>query len=234
MILRPLYAVIEQAQAVLLDFDGPVCNIFAGYPAAQIAGELLDLAIQLGHDELEETDDPLQVLRNIGRIDNGGILVAITRALRLREVEAARSAVLTPGVDELIWAIKRSGRLLAIVSNNSPEAVEAYLRRVGLRQAIHEVIGRDDHLHPTKMKPSPHLLYSALQRLATRSFQAVMVGDSLSDIEAAHRAQVPVIGYANRLGKRQAFIDAHADAVIGAVSELTQVLGNQQHGASYR
>ena len=33
---------IAQARYLLLDFDGPVCDIFAGLPAAAIAGRLTD------------------------------------------------------------------------------------------------------------------------------------------------------------------------------------------------
>jgi hypothetical protein len=38
----------ERTRVVLLDFDGPVRSIFAGYPALTIAGELRQLLVDQG------------------------------------------------------------------------------------------------------------------------------------------------------------------------------------------
>jgi hypothetical protein len=34
---------LAEVGAVLLDLDGPVCSIFAGYPAPKVAAELVDV-----------------------------------------------------------------------------------------------------------------------------------------------------------------------------------------------
>lgn len=41
---------LDGVGAVLLDFDGPVCSFFAGYPAPQAAGELVDVMRRRGVD----------------------------------------------------------------------------------------------------------------------------------------------------------------------------------------
>src|SRR5262249_45384606 len=61
-----LQALLESAEGVLLDFDGPICRLFAGYPAAVIADELRDYLICAGvalGDPVKETSDPLELLR---------------------------------------------------------------------------------------------------------------------------------------------------------------------------
>jgi hypothetical protein len=39
-----LARILRPAEAVLFDFDGPVCSVFDGYPAQQITEELRKLA----------------------------------------------------------------------------------------------------------------------------------------------------------------------------------------------
>lgn len=49
---------VQAAGALILDFDGPGCDVFAGFPAADVAKELIK------HIDFEiDTDDPLAVLR---------------------------------------------------------------------------------------------------------------------------------------------------------------------------
>ncbi|OKJ44696.1 hypothetical protein AMK25_16985 [Micromonospora sp. TSRI0369] len=60
---------LSEVGAVLLDFDGPVCSIFAGYPAPQVAAELVDVLLQRGVDvspDLASEPEPLEVLRRAG------------------------------------------------------------------------------------------------------------------------------------------------------------------------
>ncbi|WP_428981445.1 HAD family hydrolase [Nocardia brasiliensis] len=51
---------------------------------------------------------------------------------------------------------------------------------------------------PTRLKPDPHLLCSAMNDLNARGDISVFIGYSVSDIEAAHAAQIPVVAFANR------------------------------------
>jgi hypothetical protein len=38
-------AILRRSPVILLDFDGPVCSVFADYPAPQITDELRALAL---------------------------------------------------------------------------------------------------------------------------------------------------------------------------------------------
>jgi beta-phosphoglucomutase-like phosphatase (HAD superfamily) len=51
----------------------------------------------------------------------------------------------------------------------------------------------------------------------------VIVGDSVTDIEAGLAADVWTIGYANKLGKDEAMRDAGADAVVISMSTLAEL-----------
>lgn len=139
--------------------------------------------------------------------------------MRATEVSAAASAEPTPGADAFLLACERTGRSVAIVSNNSAEAVAAYLSRHGLERYITHIEGREAG-EPALMKPDPYLVRRALEITGADPAAAVLVGDSVTDIEAAHAAGIKAIGYANKPGKAQRFMDAEADAIVAAMHDL--------------
>jgi phosphoglycolate phosphatase-like HAD superfamily hydrolase len=71
------------------------------------------------------------------------------------------------------------------------------------------------------LKPEPHLLNVALAALGKPAGKSTLVGDSVSDIEAAHAAGTQSIGYANKPGKASKLLRASADFIIGDMTELS-------------
>jgi phosphoglycolate phosphatase len=135
------------------------------------------------------------------------------------EVTAVPTAKPTSYVHEVLAGCRESGRTVAVVSNNSARAVNAYLDRHGLIDGVALVIARTSY-DPALLKPSPHLIELAVQKLDADPAASALVGDSLTDIEAAHRAGVASIGYANKPGKREAMTELNAGAVITSMADL--------------
>lgn len=207
---------------LLLDFDGPVCSIFAGRPAALVASELsayLDDLSSGATAAAKDERDPLDVLRRAGRMRDPSIAQALDAALRAAELSAVPSAVPTPHAEDVLRAASTTRRPVAIVSNNSAPAIEAYLRLHGLTSFVAVVVGRPPG-EPLRMKPSPDIVFTALRHLEVEPHACVLVGDSLSDIAAALAAAVPSIGYANKPGKAQRLSRAGADLVIDSMADL--------------
>src|SRR4051794_1807945 len=129
-----LAALLQRTRYLLLDFDGPICSIFAGRPAGAIAHELADALRADGHqvpDQIDALTDPFDVLRCAGTL--GAAAAERTDArLRAAELDAARTAIPTPNAAELITTWRNAGRLVAAVSNNSQVAVAAYLVQRGV------------------------------------------------------------------------------------------------------
>jgi HAD superfamily hydrolase (TIGR01509 family) len=146
------------------------------------------------------------------------------RAMELRAVEVAEA---TPYAREVIEAAHQAGRSIAAVSNNSREAVTEYLTTAGLAPLFRTTIGRVNP-DPDLLKPHPHLINRAIEELGVAPAEGVLIGDSLSDIEGARNAGALSIGYANKLGKRDRFTTAKADAVITNMEELLPHLAEHQ------
>lgn len=217
---KDLATVIDRARVVLLDFDGPVCRIFAQRPASAVAHELrrllVDQAVTLPAEILTEPD-PLAVLRFTATLGRPAVVRLVDEALCREEVTAARTAKPTLYGREVIVAAQQTGRRVAVVSNNSADAIHTYLAARRLTGYVHPVIGRAP-ANPDRMKPNQAPVLDAVRELRANPEHCVLIGDSVSDIEAAHAAGVAAIGYANKPGKRERF--ANADAIIDSMAEL--------------
>jgi phosphoglycolate phosphatase-like HAD superfamily hydrolase len=217
--------IVRHSAHVLLDFDGPVCSIFADPTASAIAtmyrAALSRVPIELPAGA-QDLDDPLEVFRQVAKL---GPEVAETAQAILSKLEtrAARAATPTPGAANLMVTARRSGRTVTIVSNNSSAAIAVYLGDHRLTRYVTAIVGRDD-ADPALMKPSPYRVRMAISLLDANPGQAFLVGDSTSDVLAARLAGVAVIGFANKPNKSELLSQAGADAVTAHLSQISSAL----------
>lgn len=208
------------AQVVLLDFDGPVCSVFARLTASEAAASMLTALDSAGYEVpklLHQREDPHNLLGDLQHLLPDAGLWTAEEALTSAEVRAVESAAMTDGLPALLAAL--DDRSYAIVSNNSSDSVEKFAALHLSERPPAVILGRPA-LRPDLMKPSPYLLNAVLEKLDRLPDEAVFVGDSVSDIQAGKAANVTTIGYANKPGKADAQSDAGAGAVITSLTDL--------------
>jgi HAD superfamily hydrolase (TIGR01549 family) len=219
-----LEQLLGSCRHLLIDFDGPIAHVFAGLPAPLVAKRLRGMVEQHGLvDALVDSDDPMQVLHvakdlPLDRRDD------FERALRAAEVEAVATAEPTPGATQLLHACARTGRQVAIVSNNSAEAVRTYLDMHALDRFVAVVSARTSS-NPSLLKPNAFLIDQALKQLGTDPAACVLIGDTVTDIEAAIAAGVRSIGHSNKPGKAEALKSAGADAIVTTIDDIATAIG---------
>ena len=215
-----LDTIISRTRHLLLDFDGPICSIFAGLPAAAIADRLRKIFGDHASmpDDVTRTADPLEVFAYAATISED-LAARVEAEMTDQELAAVPTAAPTPYVHEVVTACQNSGRTVAVVSNNSDRTVHAYLTRHGLDDRISLVIARTNH-DPALLKPSPHLITQAVDALDAEPGECALVGDSVTDVKAAQLASVQSIGYANEPGKRERLAEAGAGAIINSLADL--------------
>ncbi|MGH3341840.1 MAG: HAD family hydrolase [Carbonactinosporaceae bacterium] len=221
-----LAALLDQAKAILLDFDGPVCNIFAGHPAPLVADQLRQVLTNAGVDlptSVAAETDPLEVLRWTATLDRDQLTRVIEDSLRADELTAAETAVPTPYAREVIVAATQEGRKVSIASNNSEPAIAAYLTNHRLNRHITRITGRTPY-QPDQMKPNPASVRTAVEALSVAPHSCLLIGDSPTDITAGHALGMPVIGYANKPSKTQRLQQAGADAIATSMSDIALAL----------
>lgn len=210
---------IDRVRYLLLDFDGPVCSVFAGFSAPDVAASLREYLRKEAPDEwMAQANDPHEILRSSAELGPGVAGRAHEELTRL-ELEAVQSAEPTPYAVDLIDRAKTSGAKLAIVSNNAQKAVVAYLTNNGLLDSIDNVSARSTP-DPMLMKPNPYLVTKAINALSAECESSALVGDQVSDVIAARRAGVPAVGYANKIGKIDRFKEVSADLIVTSMAEL--------------
>ncbi|MCZ4120855.1 HAD family hydrolase [Streptomyces sp. H39-S7] len=215
---------VAAAECVLFDFDGPLAGLFGHYRAHDVARVLRrrldDWRLT---PVLDAPDNPLQVLRDTSRAYRGTVwgyrVAELQRLLTAEEVRAAGSAVPTEHARELVFWLVARGSKVAVTTNNSVEAANVYLARMGLTSFF------GAHVHgrpadPALLKPDPFCLREALRTTGTRAEDCLMIGDSADDCTAARAAGVTFLGYARNEAKRRELEDAGAEHIADALAHL--------------
>lgn len=213
-------AVLARTSAVLLDFDGPVCSVFSTFRNAKAAAALRD---SLSIDGLPPADDPLALFADVAKIHPESAEQAEAELAAL-ESQAVRTAAATPGAVAALERFASDGRPVVLVSNNSVKAVRAYVKQHQLGHLVADIVARSSS-DASLMKPNPHLLNTAIATLGVEASACVMIGDSVTDVQAARRAGCAAVAYANKPRKINLFSRLGCDAVIGSMAELALDLG---------
>lgn len=214
---------LSGARVLLLDFDGPVCHLFAGHPAHEVADAVRAYATEHGADLSEpHSGDPLVLLRvayqhsaEFGR-DVEAFVIG-------HETRAAQTATPTDGAHDTIAAASAAGLDVLVVTNNSERAVRTYLARHGLTDHVAHIVGRPFG-QPGRMKPAPDLITAALDISRAKPSDAVFVGDSITDVLAGNAVDVATVGYAKRLDRAQGLADADAVLVTDSMTTIAAAL----------
>ncbi|MFE3859470.1 HAD family hydrolase [Streptomyces goshikiensis] len=220
--------VVGASTGVLFDFDGPICDVFRGLPAPQVAVELAEIVASRAPelaDRARATDDPMEIHR-LSQEGGATLLCDVEAALTAAEVAAVKVAgPPVAGAVQALAAARESNRRVAVVSNNSAECVREYLAIHGIDGTVDAVVGRPV-LRPDLMKPDPHPLRAAAAALGVEPTALVLIGDSTTDVEAARAAGVRSIGFANKPRKRSTLADAGADVVVVGMDTVADALAS--------
>ncbi|MFF3006748.1 HAD family hydrolase [Kitasatospora sp. NPDC057940] len=95
------------------------------------------------------------------------------------------------GAAGLLRALAARGWTVVLASSASKRDLDVMRRALDADDAITAVTGADD---VQTSKPAPDLVRAALDKAAARPDEAVFIGDTLWDVQAAARAGVPCIG----------------------------------------
>lgn len=96
---------------------------------------------------------------------------------------------LMPGAAEALARLHVAGVLMGVATNKPQLATREILQHFRLAERLGAIVGGDA---VTRKKPAPDALLLALEQLRTEPHEALMVGDSITDVEAARAAGLPV------------------------------------------
>ncbi|MEO5362232.1 MAG: phosphoglycolate phosphatase [Magnetococcus sp. DMHC-8] len=122
-----------------------------------------------------------------------------------------------PGVEAALHTLRQRGLALAVVTNKPAALALSMLERLQLREHFARVVGGDTL---PQRKPAPEPLQHVLAHLGVAPRQAVMVGDSAVDVEAARATGCPVVLMSHGYRRGVTAWQLHPDGVLDHFEQL--------------
>ncbi|MDR2878088.1 MAG: phosphoglycolate phosphatase [Chromatiales bacterium] len=141
--------------------------------------------------------------------------------LREYEENVCEHSRLYPGVREGVDFLKDAGYQIGCVTNKGARFTEPLLKALGLFNAFGIVVSGDAL---PKKKPDPMPLFHAAEFFGVAPQRSLMVGDSISDVQAARAAGFGIVCVPYGYNHGHDIRDAKPDAVIASLAELRGLL----------
>ncbi|HEY4073039.1 MAG TPA: phosphoglycolate phosphatase [Herbaspirillum sp.] len=133
-----------------------------------------------------------------------------------------RFAVMYPGVIEGLNAFKAKGIRLACVTNKPLTFALSLLKKSGLRDYFDVVYGGDSLPHK---KPHPAQMLQVCKDFAIAATQAVAIGDSSNDAEAARAAGCYVLNVPYGYNHGEPIQSVDSDGIVPTLLEAAHLIG---------
>jgi len=163
-----------------------------------------------------------------GEPDEGLYQKAYPIFLDLYTENTSKRSCLYPGVKQGLEYLKSEGYKIGCVTNKAAQFTEPLLDDLGVSDYFSIVISGDTL---EKKKPDPMPLLHAAKHFNVAPEQALMIGDSISDVKAARAAGFRIVcmtyGYNHGVDIRE----AKPDAVMDSMAELPDLLAKLQGAA---
>lgn len=215
---------MKRYKAVIFDLDGTLLDTLA------------DLAEGTNY-ALRVNGFPERTLDEIRRFVGNGARKLIERAVPEGQVEKALEQVRRdfdvyykvhckdhtgpyPGIMEMLEELAREGYALGVVSNKPDFAVQELIPGY-FPGTFDSVSGEREGV---AKKPAPDLIWEAMKNLQVNSSEAVYVGDSEVDLEAAANVGIPCISVAWGFKGRQFLEEHRAEVIIEKPVEILKYL----------
>ena len=126
-----------------------------------------------------------------------------------------------PGMKEILEKLKSQGVLLSIYTGKGREAAIITLKKIGIYDFFDLIITGDE---VKEHKPSPEGIEIFLEKFNLKKEDVIMVGDSPSDVKAAHAAGVKVASVLWDSLAKDHVLKMDSDFVFNTVAELKDFL----------
>lgn len=221
---------VDQIRAVAFDLDGTLIDTLADLTTAVNAALTALGAHPLPQARVKELmgdgTDKL-VARALAEVSGAAADAALPRALELFLASYAANVFsrskLYPEVQRTLATLRQNAMRVCCVTNKSSRFALPLLEQAGLSGCLEFTLCAD---RMEDRKPSPALLLQACQRLEVAPREMLYVGDSHTDVMAAHAAGCGAVAVTFGYHKPGAFERVRPDATVTRLIDIvTDVLG---------
>ena len=149
----------------------------------------------------QSTKNVYQILKDkFNLTDEVNDLVLRKRAIFNEAFDTKPDLELIPGVENLIKDLHSNGFELVLASSASKSTIDRVFNRFHLNQYFKAKISGEDF---PQSKPNPAIFLHAASLMTCAKEECIVIEDSTNGVEAAVRAEIPVLGYISQNTKRQ-------------------------------
>lgn len=234
-------------QAILFDKDGTLMK-FDRYWVEVSRHAVNDILQQLGledvptecllaalgvKDGISDTDGLLckgtyeqiglalnEVLREHGADVSEADSIKMTLAAYDKNADTGKVEPVCENLREVLLNLKRRGRRLAVVTTDNASITAKCLEKLGIADVFDKVYTDNGQ---TPVKPDPWCAKDFLNRCGIAPQNALMVGDTMTDVRFARNAGIAAIGVGEKPDGRKRLVP-YADAVLPDISHLADFI----------
>lgn len=209
-------------QLIVFDWEGTLADTLGEYFSviAEEANKLhlpaFDINIARSFVMFGLNKALIKLYPNISPKDYEALLYGVQRTLASRTQKPS----LMQGAYELLQSLHTKGMRLAIASNKGQASLKRAIENAGIDQFV-TITRSASECAP---KPSPEMLEAILACTAVDPSAAVMIGDSVNDIEMAQAIGVDALGIDVLQENREALLAAGAMMVFNDFASLARFL----------
>lgn len=212
---------MTETKIIILDFDGTL-------------GDTASVIIKTMHETIREmglptrTDEQCAAMIGLRLVEIPPVLfpecdidvdLYADTYRRLFDIHNKDGAVnLYPNVIETLKALKARGITLTIASSRGQASLSQFVKNLGLTDIITYILGAGD---VENGKPHPEAIFKTLDKYGFTPDQAIMVGDTIFDIQMGINAGTRTCGVTYGNGSRESL--SSADWLIDDFSELLEL-----------
>jgi HAD superfamily hydrolase (TIGR01549 family) len=217
-------------KAVIFDLDGTIAAFNLDYKTvrAEVRGFLMQNGVPAS--VVSVNDNIFEMLKKTELFMANGGKPAVTiesvrkDALRIAEkyeLEAAARTSLLPGAVETLKDLRKMGLKIALCTINSANSTESILKRFKLTQYFDAVIPRNQ---VGMYKPNPEHCNKALMVLGVSAAETLVVGDSVTDVQAAKEIKAAAVGLSTGVSTPDQLIKEGANYIMTSITDLPTLI----------
>jgi phosphoglycolate phosphatase len=210
-------------KTIIIDFDGTI-----GDTRSCIVGAMQVALKKMGLPQVEDNDiinliglpliDTFRHLTNLSETD----LEKAAQIYRDNFSDLANGGIKAfPHVQATIKSLARQGYTLAVASSRGRQSLETLIKDLGLDEAITIILGDQD---VTEKKPAPEMVIKILEKTDTPASEALVIGDTVYDIEMGRRAGCKTCGVTYGNNTQEQLETSKPDYIVDDFADITGLL----------
>jgi pyrophosphatase PpaX len=137
------------------------------------------------------------------------------------EMEAASTTSLLPGANETLKELKRMNLKMGLCTTSSEKAANYILKRFKIEDFFQILVARDKVKY---VKPNTEQFEVALKALNASLQTAVIVGDSVADMQSAKELKVVAVGLPTGVSNMEQLMNNGANYIITSLNDLPTLI----------